>query len=163
MAADLFDLSGRVAFVTGAARGLGQAAAVGLARYGADLACVDLAAEACVETVQRVREFGRRAVALGCDVTDEPAVRASAERAVAELGHLDVLFNGAGITRRVPATDISPADWRRVVEVDLVGTFLCCQAIGRYMVAQKKGSIVNVSSIAGLGGLGRGNTAYSAS
>ena len=160
---DLFDLSGRVAFVTGAAQGLGQAAAVGLARYGADVACVDLKSEACAETVRLVQALGRRAIALACDVTDELQVRAAAERTVAELGHVDVLFNAAGITRRVPTVEIAPADWRRVVDVDLVGTFLCCQAIGRYMVRQGRGSIINVSSIAGLGGVGRGNTAYSAS
>jgi gluconate 5-dehydrogenase len=160
---DLFDLTGRVAFVTGAAQGLGQAAAIGLARYGADIACVDLKHDACAETVRQVQSLGRQAIALSCDVADERQVEAAAERTVSEFGHVDVLVIAAGITRRVPTTEISPADWRRVVEVDLVGTFLCCQAIGRYMVRQGRGSIVNVSSIAGLGGIGRGNTAYSAS
>ncbi len=163
MSRDLFDLTGRVAAVTGAAQGLGQAAAVGLARYGADVACVDLAAEACAETVRQIAALGRRALALACDVTAEPQVRAAADRVVAELGRVDVLFTAAGITRRVPSTEIAPEDWRRVVDVDLVGTFLCCQAFGRHMVRQGRGSIVTVSSIAGLGGIGRGNTAYSAS
>jgi NAD(P)-dependent dehydrogenase (short-subunit alcohol dehydrogenase family) len=160
---NLFDLTGRVAFVTGAASGLGQAAAVGLASYGADVACVDLRAEACAETVDRVRGLGRRAVALGVDVTDEPGVRDAVDRVVAEFGRIDVLLNAAGITRRVPSTDIRPEDWRRVVDVDLVGTFLCCQAVGRRMLRQGNGSIINISSIAGLGGIGRGNTPYSAS
>lgn len=163
MARDLFDLTGRVAFVTGAAQGLGQAAATGLARYGADIACVDLQADACTATVQAVRAAGRRAIALACDVADEAQVRNAADRTVAELGRVDILLNAAGITRRVPTVEISPAEWRRVVDVDLVGTFLCCQAVGRYMVRQGRGSIINISSIAGLGGIGRGNTAYSAS
>ena len=159
----LFDLTGRVALVTGAASGLGLAAAVGLARHGADVACVDLRAELCGETVDRVRALGRRGLALGVDVTDERGVRAAVERTVAELGKLDILLNAAGITKRVPSTEIRPEDWRRVVEVDLVGTFLCCQAAGRQMLRQGNGSIINVSSIAGFGGIGRGNTAYSAS
>lgn len=160
---DLFDLSGRVAFVTGAAQGLGQAAAIGLARYGADVVCVDIRAESCAQTRDRVCAYGRRALAFGCDITDEPAVRAVVDEAVTALGRIDVLFNAAGITRRVASTDIRPEDWRRVVDVDLVGTFLCCQAVGRQMLSQGNGSIINVSSIAGLGGIGRGNTAYSAS
>jgi NAD(P)-dependent dehydrogenase (short-subunit alcohol dehydrogenase family) len=160
---ELFDLTGRVAVVTGAAQGLGQAIAVGLARHGADVACVDLRAEACADTVKQVEAAGKRALALGCDVADEPGVRATVEQAAASFGHLDVLVNGAGITRRVPSTEISAADWRRVIEVNLVGSFLCCQAVGRYMVAQKRGSIVNLASIASFTAMGRGNTPYTAS
>ncbi len=160
---DLFDLSGRVAFVTGAAQGLGQAAAVGLARFGADVACVDLAAATCAETVARVRELGRRALAITCDVGDEPSVRAAAAQGVAEFGQIDVLVNSAGITKRMATTEFTPAEWRRVIEVNLVGTFLCCQAVGRYMVERRRGSIINMASIAAFGAMGRGNTPYSAS
>mgnify|MGYP005844529655 CR=1 FL=1 len=160
---DLFSLADRVALVTGAAGGLGQAAAIGLAARGADIACVDLGAEDSAETLRRVQALGRRAIALGCDVTDEPQVRAMVERTVAQFGRVDVLVNFAGITRRIASTEIAACDFRRVVEVNLTGTFLCCQAAGRYMVRQRRGSIVNVSSIAGLGALGRGNAPYSAS
>lgn len=159
---DLFDLTGRVAFVTGAAQGISQAAALALARYGADIACADLRAESCAETVALVEALGRRAVAIDCDVADEHQVAAAADRTVSTLGRVDVLFCGAGITKRVASIEIDPADWRRVIEVDLVGTFLCCQAVGRYMVAQGRGSIINVSSVAGFGAMGRGNTPYSA-
>lgn len=159
----LFNLTGRVAFVTGAAQGLARAAAVGLARHGADVACVDLKAEACEAAVREVRALGRRAIGLGCDVADEAQVAAAARQSIEALGQVDVLFNGAGITKRVASTDISPADWRRIVEVDLVGTFLCCQAIGRHMVERRRGSIVNVSSVAGLVAMGRGNSPYTAS
>ncbi|MHB1004264.1 MAG: SDR family NAD(P)-dependent oxidoreductase [Chloroflexota bacterium] len=160
---EMFELTGRVAFVTGAAQGLGQGAAIGFARQGADVVCVDLNAEACAGTVSQIEALGRRALAIGCDVSDEPGVRAAAEQAVATLGHLDVLLCAAGITRRVPSTEISVADWKRVIDINLVGTFLCCQAVGRYMVAQRKGSIVNMSSIAAFGAMNRGNTPYSAS
>lgn len=159
----IFDLSGRVAFVTGAARGLAQAAAIGLAAHGADVACVDLSADSCENTVERVHELGRRAIAIGCDVSSAASVRAAVDRTVAELGAPEVAFHAAGITRRVPSTEITPEEWRRVVDVNLVGTFLCCQAVGRYMVARRRGSIINVASIAALGGLGRGNSPYSAS
>jgi NAD(P)-dependent dehydrogenase (short-subunit alcohol dehydrogenase family) len=161
--ASLFSLDGRVAFVTGAAQGLGQGAAVGFAGQGADVVCVDLRAADCAETVSRVEALGRRALALACDVSDEPAVRAAVEAAVGRFEHLDVLFNAAGITKRVTSTEIAAADWRKVVEVNLVGTFLCCQAVGRYMVAQRRGSIVLMSSVAAFGALGRGNTPYTAS
>jgi len=159
----LFDLSGRVAFVTGAAQGLGQAAAVGLARHGADVVCLDLRAEACAETVAQIGALGRRALALGGDVSDETAVVAAVDRAAGEFGHLDVLFNGAGITRRVPSTEITPTDWRRVIEVNLVGSFFCCQAVGRHMLAQRRGSIINMASAAAFGAMGRGNTPYTSS
>ncbi|MCL4464911.1 MAG: glucose 1-dehydrogenase [Chloroflexi bacterium] len=161
--ADLFDLSGRVAFVTGAAQGLGQGAAVGFARYGADVVCVDLAADACAETVARVEALGRQAMAVGCSVTDEQAVGAAVAAAVSRFGQLDIAFNAAGITKRVASTDIAPADWRRVIEVNLVGVFLCCQAVGRHMVARGSGSIINMASVAALGAMGRGNTPYTAS
>ncbi len=160
---DLFDLAGHVAFVTGAAQGLGRAIAVGLAGYGADVACVDLSATACEETVGLIRGLGRRALAIACDVSDEPSVRAAATQAIAELGQVDVLVNSAGITRRTASVEFVPADWRRVIEVNLVGTFLCCQAIGRHMIERRRGSIINMASIAAFGAMGRGNTPYSAS
>jgi NAD(P)-dependent dehydrogenase (short-subunit alcohol dehydrogenase family) len=161
--ADLFALTDRVAFVTGAAQGLGQGAAVGYARYGADVVCVDLTAAACAETVARVEALGRRALAVGCDVTDEQTVRGAVAAAVARFGRLDIAFNAAGITKRVASTEIDPADWRRVLEVNLVGVFLCCQAVGRQMVEQGRGSIINMASVAALGAMGRGNTPYTAS
>lgn len=160
---DLFDLTGRRAVVTGAAQGLGQAIAVGLAAYGADVACVDLKLEGCAETVERITALGRRAVAIECDITDEARVQVAARRTIGSLGGVDVLVNSAGITRRVASTEIALSDFRRVLDVNLVGTFLCCQAFGRQMVEQRRGTIVCISSIAGLGALGRGNAAYSAS
>lgn len=160
---NLFDLDGRVAVVTGAAQGLGQAIAAGFAGQGADVVCLDLSAQSCAETVAKVEAAGRRARAYACNVADESAVRAAVEQAVAVFGHLDILVNGAGITHRVPTVDMPAADWRRVIEVNLVGTFLSCQAVGRYMIGQRRGSIVNIASIAAFAAIGRGNTPYSAS
>ena len=160
---DLFSLAGRIAVVTGAGSGLGRAIAEGFARQGADVACLDLQASACAETVATIESAGRRALAIGVNVADEIGVAAAAEEVAARLGESQILVNCAGITKRVPSTEISLADWRRVVDVNLAGTFICCQAFGRQMVAKRRGSIINMSSIAGLGGIGRGNTPYSAS
>lgn len=159
----MFELTGKVAVVTGAAQGLGQGAAIGFAGQGADVVCLDLNAEACAETAAQIQALGRKALSIGCDVSDEPSVRAAIAQAAGIVGHFDILLNAAGITRRVPSTEISVADWKRVIDINLVGTFLCCQAVGRYMVAQRSGSIINMSSIAAFGAMNRGNTPYSAS
>lgn len=160
---ELFSLVGRVAVVTGAASGLGQAIAQGLAHSGADVVCLDLRADSCADTVARIESLGRRAIAFGCSVADERQIAEVAGQVATALGPADVLVNCAGITKRVPSTEISLDDWRRVVDVNLAGTFVCCQAFGRQMVERRRGSIINMSSIAGLGGIGRGNTPYSAS
>jgi len=158
---DIFDLSGKVAVVTGAARGLGQAAAIGLAEFGADLAAMDLAAEGCRSTVDTARAAGRKATAYGCDVSDETAVRRTVAAIAAAFGHIDILVNVAGITARVPTTEISPEQVRRLTEVNYYGTFWMCQAVGALMVKQGSGAIINMSALGGgMVGIGRGNAAY---
>ena len=110
-----------------------------------------------------MRSEGGEALSIACDVTRPEEVRAAAERAVAEFGQIDVLFNSAGVTRRVPAEEVPLDQWRWIIEVNLIGLFACCQAVGRVMLGQKRGSIINMASFAALAGLGRGNTAYTAS
>ncbi|MCL1840227.1 MAG: 2-dehydro-3-deoxy-D-gluconate 5-dehydrogenase KduD [Propionibacteriaceae bacterium] len=143
---DLFDLTGKVALVTGTSRGLGQGMAIALAQAGADVATLDRSpADA---TVQAIRACGRRALPLSCDLAQATVgeLREVVDEAVAALGHVDILVNNAGIIRRAPAVDIDPADWDDVLRVDLDAAFWLTQAAGRRFVAQGHGKIVTVAS-----------------
>jgi len=163
MTKDLFSLAGKTAVVTGAAQGLGQAAALGLATFGADVAAVDLSAERCKDTSERIAALGRVCRSYGCDVSDYDAVRATVARMADDFGHLDVLVNIAGITARIPTEQIAVDVVRRLAEVNYYGTFWMCKEVGRVMLAQGGGTIVNMSALGGgLLGLGRGNAAYCA-
>ena len=158
----LFDLTGRVAVVTGAARGLGQAAATGLAAFGADIAALDLAADACAETKRQIEATGRQCRAYACDVADCAAVKKTVAAIAADFGKIAILANIAGITARVPTDRITPEQVRRLTEVNYYGTFWMCQEVGKLMLAQGGGAIVNMSALGGgLVGTGRGNAAYS--
>jgi NAD(P)-dependent dehydrogenase (short-subunit alcohol dehydrogenase family) len=161
MPIDPFDLSGRAALVTGAARGLGRAIALGLARRGADIAAVDRDLPGAEEVAAEARSLGRRAVALACDVADADAVRRAVGATLGEFGRVDALVNNAGITRRIALDDWTPADWEEVIRVNQVGPFLMAREVGRHMVARRSGSIVNISALGGgILGLGRGNAIY---
>ncbi|MCI0463408.1 MAG: glucose 1-dehydrogenase [Gemmataceae bacterium] len=161
MSANLFDLTGRVALVTGAARGLGRAIALGLAYHGATVAAADLNLPGAEETAEAVRAGGREAAAFGCDVGREEEVRRLVEGVLARFGQVDVLVNNAGITKRIALIDWKQEDWEEVIRVNQVGTFLMAREAGRHMVARRRGSIVNVSALGGgLVGLGRGNAIY---
>ena len=159
----LFSLTGRVAVVTGAARGLGQAAAIGLAAFGADTAAIDLAADGCADTQRAIAAVGRTCRTYACDVADEAAVESTVAAVAADFGKIDILVNIAGITARIPTDRIPAAQVRRLTEVNYYGTFWMCQAVGRRMLARDGGNIVNMSALGGgLVGTGRGNAAYSA-
>jgi NAD(P)-dependent dehydrogenase (short-subunit alcohol dehydrogenase family) len=154
-----FGLAGRTILVTGAGGGLGSVMAKGLAAAGAAVAVTDLDATRISAVAREVEASGGRAVAEPLDVTDSDAVERVMDAVTARLGPIDGLVNAAGITRRGAATDFSRADWDAILSVNLTGTFLCCQAAGRRMVARRSGSIVNVASIAGRIGL-PGTIAY---
>ncbi|MGO8750227.1 MAG: SDR family NAD(P)-dependent oxidoreductase [Thermoguttaceae bacterium] len=159
----LFSLEGKTAVVTGAARGLGRAAAVGLAAAGADVAAIDLEAARCEETVREIMALGRRAIAYGCDVADQKAVCGIVAEVHQDFDRIDILVNIAGITARIPTAEITPEIVRRLAEVNYYGTFWMCQEAGKIMLAQGRGSIVNMSALGGgLLGMGRGNAAYCA-
>jgi NAD(P)-dependent dehydrogenase (short-subunit alcohol dehydrogenase family) len=158
----LFDLAGKTAIVTGAARGLGQAAAVGLATFGADIAVLDLDPERCQATVEEIRKLGRRAEAYGCDISDFEAVCETVRKIHEDFGRVDILVNIAGITARIPTPEMPPETVRRLMEVNYYGTFWMCREVGKIMLAQGVGSIVNMSALGGgFVGTGRGNAAYS--
>ena len=163
MMTNLFDLTGKIGVVTGAARGLGRAAAIGLAMHGADVAVIDLDCERGGNTVGEIMALGRRATAYGCDVADEAAVHATVEQIDHDFGRIDILVNIAGITARIPTTEIEPVTVRRLMEVNYYGTFWMCREVGRRMLAQDGGgNIVNMSALGGgFLGTGRGNAAYS--
>ena len=162
MTANLFDLSGKISVVTGAARGLGRAAAVGLATYGADVAAIDLDRERCGGTVAEITALGRRAVAYGCDVAEEDVVHTTVEQIHRDFGRIDILVNIAGVTARVPTAEIEPATVKRLMAVNYFGTFWMCKEVGKIMLAAGSGAIVNMSALGGgFLGTGRGNAAYS--
>jgi gluconate 5-dehydrogenase len=159
VAAGASALAGRTVLVTGGGGGLGSVMAAGLAAAGAAVAVADLDAERASGVARAVEAAGGRAVAERLDVTDALAVERAVDRVSASLGPIDGLVNAAGITRRGPAADFPRADWDRILAVNLTGTFLCCQAAGRRMLARGRGAIVNVASIAGHIGL-PGTIAY---
>lgn len=159
----LFDLTGRVAVVTGAGGALGHAISVGLAQAGADLALLDITDAGLDRSRRAVEALGRRCVSVLCDVGVEADIDRGFGVVDDALGHVDILVNNAAgpVERHRP--EGFPLDaWERAIRVDLTGYFLCARAAGRRMIAQGTGgSVVNLSSIAGSTALGRGNFAYS--
>jgi len=155
-------LDGRVAIVTGASRGLGRAMAVALAEAGADVALAARSQPDLEETARLVAATGRRPLAVATDVTVYAQVEALVERTVTELGGLHVVVNNSGIARVAPLAQMSPEDFRAVLEVNLIGTFNGCRAAAAHLIAQKSGKIVNVASMLAQVGL-PGYSVYSAS
>ncbi len=142
------DLSGRNAIVTGGARGIGAAAALALAREGANIVVADLIDAS--ETVKQVEAMGRRAIAVETNVVVQKDVQQMVEQAIAVFGHIDILVNNAGVVHRDSLLETSEATWDRVVGVIMKGTFLCIQAIYPHMRTRGYGKVVNVSSISGI-------------
>ena len=141
----LFDLAGRVAVVTGANTGIGQAIAVALAQAGADVALVGRSA--ADETADLVRAEGRRAILIGADLSSIAPVEDVVEQTVSELGSIDILVNNAGIIRRADAVDFTEADWDAVIDTNLKSLFFLSQAAGRRMIAAGRGKIINIASL----------------
>ncbi len=159
---DIFDLTGRVALVTGGAGGIGSAVAQLLGARGASVALVDVRQAELDEVVRGLTESGVRAWGGVADITDEEAVEELIEQATAELGTIDVLVNNAAVGSHTLPEELELAEWQRVLDVDLTGSFLVARAVGRRLIAAgAPGAVVNMSSIAGSTGLGRGNFVYS--
>jgi NAD(P)-dependent dehydrogenase (short-subunit alcohol dehydrogenase family) len=148
---DWFRLDGRCAFVTGAGSGIGQGIAVGLAQAVASVACFDLpASQGLDETVARIRGLGKKALRVTGDVTDASALQQAIARVVAELGSLEVAVNSAGIADATAAEEMPLAQWQRMMDTNVTGVFLSCQAEARAMLARKQGSIINIASMSGV-------------
>ncbi len=141
----LFDLTGRVAIVTGANTGIGQGLAIALAGAGADVALVGRTP--AEQTAECVRAAGRRAAIIGADLSTVAPVQGVVERTLNELGGVDILVNNAGIIRRADALDFSEEDWDAVIDTNLKSVFFLCQAAARHMVAKGKGKIINIASM----------------
>jgi NAD(P)-dependent dehydrogenase (short-subunit alcohol dehydrogenase family) len=148
----LFDLTGRVAIVTGASIGLGRQIAEGLAEMGADLVLCARKQERCQQAAQELQQLKVKAMALACDVKDPTSVQRLVDDTFSQFGRIDVLVNNAGISWGAPTEQMSVEDWNKVIETNLTGTFLCAQAVGKIMIRQGRGKIINIASVAGLGG-----------
>jgi len=155
-------VEGKIALVTGAARGIGQAIALKLASEGADLALCDLQADWLAETAGKVTGLGRRAECIAVDVSKAAEVQAAVGKAEKAFGRIDILVNNAGITRDTYLIRMSEEDWDQVLDINLKGAFLFTKAAARGMMKQRRGVIVNVASIIGLIG-NAGQCNYSAS
>ncbi|MGA2625935.1 MAG: glucose 1-dehydrogenase [Candidatus Bathyarchaeia archaeon] len=145
---EFFDLSGKVALVTGASRGIGFAAATALAVAGADIIVCSRKLLALGEVVKEIELLGRKTLAVQSDVSDPTSVRNMISEACRAFGKLDILVNNAGQISRKPATEWSVQEWTESIDVNLRGTFLCCQEVGRNMILRKEGGkIINVASL----------------
>ncbi|MFL6437868.1 MAG: SDR family oxidoreductase [Terriglobales bacterium] len=157
------DLTGRVAFVTGGANGIGRAAALAFAREGASVVVADVSENGNQETARMIEEQDGRALAVRCDVTRGEDLKAALDKTVEAFGRLDFAFNNAGIEPREPApiADYDLEEWDRIIDIDLRGVFLCMKHEIPLMLKQGGGAIVNTSSGAGVIGI-KGSPAYTA-
>jgi NAD(P)-dependent dehydrogenase (short-subunit alcohol dehydrogenase family) len=154
---ELFDLSGRVAIVTGTSRGLGQYLARALAKSGADLVLTSRRRDSLLDFESEIKALGRRTVALELDVRDQQSIEEMVGNAVEAFGHIDILVNNAGCNVRKPALDVTWDDWNLILDTNLRGSFFVAQAVARHMVPRGYGRIINigsVTSVAGYAGLG---------
>jgi len=156
------DLTGKRAIVTGAGQGIGKATALKLAERGADVVVDDINPETAPQTAQEIEAMGRRGIAVVADVSKKEHVEELVQRAVQELGGVDILVNNAGIARSSLLLRLKDEQWEEVLSVNLKGTFYCTQAVAPYMIKQRYGRIISISSIYGRIGA-MGDTNYSAS
>ena len=151
MEKNIFDLSGKVALVTGGGSGFGRVFCKALAEFGADIACCDINEKSAGETIELVKPFGHRTFVIKADVSQPDEVQHMVDETIKNLGTIDILFNNAGIST-VPTKvhEMPLEDWDRVMAVNLRGNFLCTRAVLPAMLNQKRGVIINIASVAGL-------------
>lgn len=150
---DLFDLTGKVALVTGASRGLGRAMAKGLAKAGADLVLCARSEGELARAAQEISGMGKKALAVRVDVLSQQSVEEMLGRALDGMGRIDILVNNAGVNVRKPVVDLAEDEWDTVLDTNLKGYFLVGRAVGRQMISQGGGKVINVASILGAVGL----------
>ena len=162
MLAKMSQLQDQVAIVTGGARGIGREIALQLARAGADVALFDVSAQALEHTAEELRALGRQAEALVVDVTSASAVEEAVAKVLDKRGRIDILINNAGITQDGLIVRMDEAQWDRVLDINLKGTYLCTRAVAKVMLKARRGRIVSIASIIGLiGNAGQANYAAS--
>ena len=149
---NLFDLSGRVAIVTGGSIGLGRQMAEGLAEMGANLVLCARKKERCEQAAEELKRLGVKTLALSCDVKNPEHIRAVVVETVSRFGRIDILINNAGTSWGAPVEEMRLEHWNKVIETNLTGTFLFSQAVGKYMVPERRGKIINIASVAGIRG-----------
>jgi 3-oxoacyl-[acyl-carrier protein] reductase len=150
-------LDGRVAFVTGAGRGIGAATALRLAEDGAQVVLADLDLPGCEQVAAEIERAGSQALAVSCNVADHDAVETAIAQGIDRFGRLDILVNNAGVLRDNLLYKMSDEDWDTVMNVHLKGAFLCSRAAQQHMVQQKYGRIISLSSVSALGNRGQAN------
>ena len=160
---NLFDLAGEVALVTGGAGGIGHAQALGLADAGADVIVASRKLEHLEKVAEEIRAKGRKSLAVSVDVADEKSVADMVATVLNTYPRIDILVNAAGISIRKTADTFPVDEWQQVMDVNTRGTFICCQAVGRGMIQQGSGKIINLSSVRGRYGLPADYAAYCAS
>ena len=148
----LFDLSGRVAIVTGGAAGLGLQMAEALAEMGSSVVLCARKKDRCEQAAKDLAELGVKTMALGCDVRNPASIREVVDRSAAEFGRIDILINNAGVSWGAPVEEMPLEAWNKVIETNLTGTFLFSQAAGKIMLRQRRGKIINIASVAGFRG-----------
>ena len=148
----LFDLTGRVAIVTGTSRGLGQIFATALARAGADLVLTSRKRDSLIPFERQIEALGRRAISVDLDVRDHDSIERMVAAAENAFGHLDILVNNAGCNIRKPALDVTWDDWNQILDTNLRGSFFVAQAVARRMIARQYGRIINIGSVTSVAG-----------
>ena len=149
---ELFELAGRTAIITGGAVGLGRQMADALAEMGANIVLCARKKERCVQAAEELQKLEVKTLALSCDVKNPADVHAVVDTTLATFGRIDILINNAGTSWGAPVEEMRMEQWNKVIETNLTGTFLFCQAVGKTMIAQRRGKIINIASVAGLGG-----------
>jgi NAD(P)-dependent dehydrogenase (short-subunit alcohol dehydrogenase family) len=153
LSATALPLAGRVAVVTGGTSGIGLALVRGLAEAGADVVPISRRREQVDAAAAEVEARGRRTARVAADVSDRQSLEAALQHVVSELGHVDVLVNCAGITKRTPTIDVSDQEWASIIDTNLTGTWRACQVFGRHMLERGYGRIINIASLASFVGL----------
>jgi NAD(P)-dependent dehydrogenase (short-subunit alcohol dehydrogenase family) len=148
----LSDLTGRVAIVTGGSIGLGRQMAEGLAEMGANLVLCARKKERCQQAAADLQKLGVKTLALTCDVKNPADIQQVVDATMAQFGHIDILINNAGTSWGAPVEEMRLEHWNKVIETNLTGTFLFSQAVGKIMIGQRRGKIINIASVAGLHG-----------
>ena len=158
---DLFNLDKKIAVVTGGGSGIGKRVAIALADFGAHLVLADLNEKSAYATASEIKACGKEAIAVKVDVTNPDEVQRMVDFTLKAFGRIDILFNNAGINVRGPAETYSLEDWNKVIAVNLTGMFICAQTVGKVMIRQGGGKIINTASVSAK--LGHpGNLAYAA-
>lgn len=160
---NLFDLTGKVAVVVGGHGGIGKALALGLADAGADVVVASRSLAPLKEVADEIKAKGKKSLAVSVDIVNEKSVNDMVNSIMKVFPRIDILVNAAGLAIRKPAESFPIDEWQKVMDINTRGTFLCCQAVGRVMVNQHSGKIVNVSSVRGRYGLPVDYAAYCSS